>query len=76
MAKLSKEEREETINHVIAEIKDSLDDMNLEYEIYGRAKHYYSIYRKMAGARHRFQNIYRLPKDEYREHRSGKHESQ
>lgn len=42
-----KEEREETINHVISEIKESLDDMNLKYEIYGRAKHYYSIYRKM-----------------------------
>jgi len=42
-----KEEREETINHVIADIKDSLDDMDLEYDIYGRAKHYYSIYRKM-----------------------------
>ncbi len=42
-----KEEREETINTVIDEIKDSLDDMNLHYDIYGRAKHYYSIYKKM-----------------------------
>lgn len=42
-----KEEREETINTVIGEIKDSLDDMNLHYDIYGRAKHYYSIYKKM-----------------------------
>ncbi len=42
-----KEEREETINSVIAEIKDTLDDMDLHYDIYGRAKHYYSIYRKM-----------------------------
>ena len=42
-----KEEREATINNVIAEIKDALDDMNLHYDIYGRAKHYYSIYKKM-----------------------------
>ena len=42
-----KEEREETINTVIGEIKDSLDYMNLHYDIYGRAKHYYSIYKKM-----------------------------
>ena len=42
-----KEEREETINNVIAEIKDALDGMNLHYDLYGRAKHYYSIYKKM-----------------------------
>ena len=42
-----KEEREATINTVIGEIKDALDDMNLHYDIYGRAKHYYSIYKKM-----------------------------
>ena len=41
-------EREERINHVIEQIKFSLKDLNLnDYEIYGRAKHYYSIYRKM-----------------------------
>ena len=42
-----KEEQEATINNVIGEIKDALDDMNLHYDIYGRAKHYYSIYKKM-----------------------------
>ena len=42
-----KEEREATINNVIGEIKDALDGMNLHYDIYGRAKHYYSIYKKM-----------------------------
>lgn len=40
-------QREETINMVIDELKEVLDDMNLNYEIYGRAKHYYSIYKKM-----------------------------
>ena len=42
-----REERETTISTVIEEICDSLSDMNLKYDIYGRAKHYYSIYKKM-----------------------------
>ena len=45
--KVRKVQREETINHVIEELREVLDDMNLHYEIYGRAKHYYSIYKKM-----------------------------
>ena len=48
---LRKSQREETINTVIGEIKEALDDMDLEYDIYGRAKHFYSIYKKM-----KFQN--------------------
>ena len=39
--------RETIINNVIEEMKESLDDMGFKYEIYGRAKHYYSIYKKM-----------------------------
>ena len=39
--------RETIINNVIEEIKESLDDMGFKYDIYGRAKHYYSIYKKM-----------------------------
>ncbi len=39
--------RETIINNVIDEIKESLDDMGFKYDIYGRAKHYYSIYKKM-----------------------------
>ncbi|MBR6472152.1 MAG: bifunctional (p)ppGpp synthetase/guanosine-3',5'-bis(diphosphate) 3'-pyrophosphohydrolase [Firmicutes bacterium] len=42
-----KTKRETIINNVITEIKESLDDMGFKYEIYGRAKHYYSIYKKM-----------------------------
>ena len=42
-----KTKRETIINNVIAEIKESLDDMGFTYDIYGRAKHYYSIYKKM-----------------------------
>ena len=45
--KSKKEQREETINRVIAEIRQSLDKLEISYEIMGRSKHFYSIYRKM-----------------------------
>lgn len=44
---VKKEQREATINQVINEIKDALVDMNLHYEIMGRSKHLFSIYKKM-----------------------------
>ncbi|MDR2355390.1 MAG: RelA/SpoT family protein, partial [Clostridiales Family XIII bacterium] len=45
--KMKKTEREDSINRVIDEIKQSLDDLKIGYEITGRSKHFYSIYRKM-----------------------------
>ncbi|MCR5481540.1 MAG: bifunctional (p)ppGpp synthetase/guanosine-3',5'-bis(diphosphate) 3'-pyrophosphohydrolase [Clostridia bacterium] len=42
-----KSEREEVINQVIEEIKDALAELHLDYDIMGRSKHFYSIYRKM-----------------------------
>lgn len=42
-----KQKREEHINQVIEEIKEGLEDLKLKYEIKGRSKHFYSIYRKM-----------------------------
>ncbi len=42
-----KEEREEAIDKIIARLKESLDDIGIRYEIYGRSKHFYSIYKKM-----------------------------
>lgn len=42
-----KNKRETVINNVISEIKEGLDEMGFKYDIYGRAKHYYSIYKKM-----------------------------
>ncbi|MGI6731289.1 MAG: RelA/SpoT family protein [Anaerovoracaceae bacterium] len=44
---MKKVSREEYINKVIGEIKKTLDDLNIQYEITGRSKHFYSIYRKM-----------------------------
>jgi len=38
---------ENAVEHLIGEIKDTLEDLGLEYDIYGRNKQYYSIYKKM-----------------------------
>lgn len=42
-----REQREAFINQVISEIRESLDQMKMNYDIYGRSKHLYSVYRKM-----------------------------
>lgn len=44
---MKKEQRVEHINRVIDIIKESLDNLGISYEIKGRNKHFYSIYRKM-----------------------------
>lgn len=42
-----KEEREDALNRIIKDVNEALKDTNIEYEIYGRTKHFYSIFRKM-----------------------------
>ena len=42
-----REERERQIGIVIEEIKEAMDNMNLKYDIMGRSKHIYSVYKKM-----------------------------
>ena len=42
-----KEAREEAINGIIEKIRSGLDDIGIRYEVYGRSKHFYSIYKKM-----------------------------
>lgn len=42
-----KNQRDEAIERVIDEIKESLEDLNIHYDIMGRSKHFYSIYKKM-----------------------------
>lgn len=42
-----KEKREEAIRQVIDEIKEALEDLHIHYDIMGRSKHFYSIYKKM-----------------------------
>lgn len=58
--KIKKKNREEQINKVIDEIKFSLDDLSIKYEITGRSKHFYSIYRKMKYQNKQLEEIFDL----------------
>ena len=42
-----KGEREDAINSVVAEIRGALNEIGIKHEIYGRSKHFYSIFKKM-----------------------------
>lgn len=39
--------RKDTIESIIRRLSKAMDELNIEYDIYGRKKHYYSIYKKM-----------------------------
>lgn len=39
--------RSEVITQVIGDVRGLLDEMGIQYDIYGRSKHYYSIFKKM-----------------------------
>ena len=45
--RMKKYTQDDYIEKVIEELKQALSELNIEYEIYGRYKHYYSIYKKM-----------------------------
>lgn len=53
-------ERESYISEAIVEIKASIADLHLNYEIYGRPKHIYSIYKKMRDQHKQFSELYDL----------------
>lgn len=58
---LKRAEREEQIRTVIRILSEKLDEMGLKgYEIEGRPKHLYSIYRKMVIQNRHFEQIYDL----------------
>ncbi len=44
---LKQTERQQHINVIIKEISENLNKINLKYDIEGRPKHFYSIYKKM-----------------------------
>ncbi|MGJ5607594.1 bifunctional (p)ppGpp synthetase/guanosine-3',5'-bis(diphosphate) 3'-pyrophosphohydrolase [Latilactobacillus sakei] len=53
-------QREAYIQEAIEDIKDSVADLDMNYEIYGRPKHLYSIYRKMRDQHKQFEELYDL----------------
>ncbi len=55
-----KSERQAIVNQMILNIDKMLSDKKIEYRIFGRSKHIYSIYRKMTTKNKRFEEIYDL----------------
>ncbi|GEL14057.1 (p)ppGpp synthase hydrolase RelA [Lapidilactobacillus concavus DSM 17758] len=53
-------EREGYISEAIKEIKVAISDLNVNYDIYGRPKHIYSIYKKMRDQHKQFSELYDL----------------
>jgi len=53
-------ERQENIRMVISELSDALDKLHIHYDIDGRPKSFYSIYRKMVLQNKSFDQIYDL----------------
>lgn len=58
--KSSRKDREAYIKRFSDPIKKKLDEYNLKYEMEGRPKHFYSIYRKMMKRGKPFEEIYDL----------------
>ncbi len=57
---LKRTERESIINDYIRQIAEALGALHLEFEIYGRPKNFYSIYKKMKYQHKEFDEIYDL----------------
>ncbi len=53
-------ERQDFVNKVVAEIKDILQESNIKGDVFGRPKHFYSIYRKMKARNKTLDQIYDL----------------
>jgi GTP diphosphokinase / guanosine-3',5'-bis(diphosphate) 3'-diphosphatase len=53
-------EREERITDFVAKVRKIVSEMNIQSEISGRPKHFYSIYRKMVSQNLEFEDLYDL----------------
>ncbi len=57
---VKRSQRESYISDAISVMKNTLDGLGIKYEIYGRPKHIYSIYKKMVNKHKDFSEIYDL----------------
>ena len=57
---MKRQEREESIRNVIRQLSQQLDEAGLHYDVEGRPKHLYSIYRKMILQGKPFEQIFDL----------------
>ncbi len=55
-----REEREAYINNIIGFLKEKLEEMKIPADMYGRPKHFYSIYQKMKKTGRSFDELYDL----------------
>ena len=55
-----KERRDDSVKKIISEISEVLDTLNIHYEVHGRYKHFYSIYRKMKYKHKQLEEIFDL----------------
>ena len=53
-----RKDREDFINLVISELKEKLSDFDIDNEIVGRPKHFYSIYKKITNQGRAFEEIF------------------
>jgi GTP diphosphokinase / guanosine-3',5'-bis(diphosphate) 3'-diphosphatase len=53
-------QREAYIERIVHILKDKFEEVNIKCDIYGRPKHFYSIYRKMKNKHKDFEEIYDL----------------
>ncbi|WP_308534044.1 bifunctional (p)ppGpp synthetase/guanosine-3',5'-bis(diphosphate) 3'-pyrophosphohydrolase [uncultured Peptoniphilus sp.] len=60
MVNKRRNEREDLINNIIKTLKENLDKVGIEFEINGRPKNFYSIYKKMKVKGKVFDEIYDL----------------
>lgn len=57
LVEAKKSERDEKVKKMIEDISKMLNDENLQFRIFGRSKHLYSIYRKMTTKNKKFDEI-------------------
>lgn len=53
-------EREDYINNLIKILETTFEEINIKCKVYGRPKHFYSIYKKIHNKKKSFQEIYDL----------------
>ncbi len=57
---LKRAERQELVNRICESIRQTLRDLNINGQVSGRPKHFYSIYKKMVNQHKTFDQIYDL----------------
>ena len=57
---MKRSQREAYINRIVKLLQDKFDEVNINCEVYGRPKHFYSIYRKMKNKHKTFEEIFDL----------------